>query len=150
MHLRDESGSSPITRGVVVTDESASSPITAVFGVAIFLLFLLLAVQVLLHLYTTSVVGTAAFEAARLHASGDALDRGVAQERAAALMGDYGARVDFDWAGTDDEQVVLRVTGPSPAVLIRAVGQLTGLDTIDRQVRVRVERFRPVDAEAAR
>jgi len=121
--------------------ESGTSPVTALFSVAIFLGFLLMAVQVLVHLYTTSVVTTAAFEAARLEAGAEPAGRAAAQAHATALLGGYGGRVSFDWSGSSADEVVVRITGPSPAVLIRAVGELAGLDSIDRQVRVRVERF---------
>lgn len=126
-------------------DEAGTSPITALFSVAIFLGFLLVAVQVLAHLYTTSVVNAAAFEAARLEAGSEPAGRATAEAHATALLGGYGQRVSFDWSGSGRDEIVLRISGPSPAALIRAVGQLAGLDTIDRQVRVRVERF--VEAE---
>ncbi len=122
--------------------EDGSSAISALFGVAIFLGFLLFAAQILIHLYATSAVSAAAFDTARLVAAADGIDRAAAEDRTRQLLGAYGAAVAFDWSGSSREQVVLRVTGPTPARMIQGLAELTGLKTIDRQVRVRVERFR--------
>lgn len=128
-----------------VHGEDGSSPINAVFGVAIFLIFVLFASQVLLHLYGTSVVTATAFDAARLVAGQDATTPVEAEQRARELLGEYGAdpSVAFDWSGSTADQVVLVVDGPSPARLVSALTELAGLDGIRREVRVRVEEFRP-------
>ena len=125
--------------------EDGSSAITAVFGVAIFLIFVLFAAQVLLHLYGTSTVTAVAFDSARLVAGADGVAPAEAEAQARAALGTYGddPGLTFDWSASDADVVVLRVTGPSPATLVSAVTELTGLDAIRREVRVRVEEFRP-------
>lgn len=127
---------------VTATDEAGTSPISAVFGVAIFLGFLLLATQVLLHLYATSTVSAAIFDAARMVAGEDALSCGAARDHARDLMGTYGGDVTIGCA-TDADNVVMTAVGPSPAPLIAGFGTLTGVDTVEREVRIRVEDFRP-------
>jgi Flp pilus assembly protein TadG len=121
--------------------EDGSSPITAVFGVAIFLGFLFFAVQVLVHLYATSAVTAAAFDVTRAVAADGGIGRAEAEQNARDLLGEYGASVRFRWSETPDE-VVLRVTGPTPAPLIQTVARLGAFDGIEREVRVRKEGFR--------
>lgn len=125
-------------------DEEGASAVTAVFGVAIFLVFLLFAAQVLLHLYGTSTVTAVAFDSARLVAGRDGVSPAEAEARARAALGSYGSdpALKFTWQ-VDADAVVLRVDGPSPATLVTAVTGLAGLDAIEREVRVRVEDFRP-------
>jgi hypothetical protein len=112
-----------------------------VFGVAIFLGFLLFAVQVLVHLFATSAVTAAAFDVARAVAADDGIGRVEAEANARDLLGAYGDRVTFTWAETPDE-VVLTVTGPTPAPLLEAVADLGAFDGIRREIRVRKEGFR--------
>lgn len=123
--------------------EDGTGPVSTVVGVAIFLVFLLFAAQVLIHLYATSVVSAAAFDAARLVAAQGGIDRAVGERHARQLLGRYGRRGDvrLDWSASTPDEVVLRITGPTPARLVDAVASLAGLDRIDRVTRVRVERF---------
>lgn len=122
-------------------DESGTSPITAVFGVGIFLGFLLLAVQVLLHLYATSTVSAAAFDAARLVAGEDAAGCGAAEQHALGLLGGYGQDVAITCTRGADT-VTLTIAGPSPAPMVAGFTTWTGLGDIEREARVRVEDFR--------
>lgn len=121
------------------TDDGGSGPVSAIFGVTIFLGFLLFAVQVTAHLWATSAVTAAAFDGARLVAGNRPMTAEDAEAHVERVLGDYGDRVQFDWSGSTPEEIVLRVTGPTPAALIESVGQLAGLDTIERTVRVRRE-----------
>lgn len=124
--------------------EDGSGPISALLGLVVFLSFLLLAVQVLGHLYATSAVTAASFDAARLVAGEEQVATDVAEQHARVLLGDYGRRPDlrFDWSASTADEVVLRVEGPTPAVLVEAVVSAAGLDAIRREVHVRREAFR--------
>lgn len=128
--------------------EEGSAGINAVFGVAIFLSFVLLTVQVLLHLYASSAMSAAAFDGARGLASEDARSCAEVQDSARSLLGQYGREdgvtfpicVDRTQAG---DEVVFSVRGPSPAPLVSGFfGSAFGLGDIEREARVRVEEFR--------
>lgn len=109
-------------------------------GFLIFLLLLLLAVQVLVRLYATSTLTSAAFGAARQVATDP---RGVAavpaaQDAAIRQLGSFGAaHTTFTWREVDDRQVVVEVQADSPGFL-----PLPGLRHIVRTVTVRTERLR--------
>ena len=102
----------------------------------IFLGFLLLTTQVLLHLYATSTVSAAAFDAARRAAAEQQLTPAEAEGHARGLLGAYGARATVD-CSRDGDAMACRITGPSPAPLVA----LLRLE-IERTARVRVEEFR--------
>lgn len=110
-------------------------------GSAIFLLFLLLAVQTLVHLFATSAVTAAAYDAASDVAT-DTGARTAEIPRAEALarqkLGGLGRKASFDWEEVDGQQVVLEVRVRSPGFLPFA----SPLLQIDRRVVVRTERFR--------
>ena len=113
-------------------------------GVLVFLLLLLLAVQVIYNLYATSAVTAAAFDGARLAAGSDAGPDGRAEAAAhvKAVLGRYGSeRVAVSFQ-PDPDDVVLRVVADNPSFLPLALRRPLGFDTIDRTVRVRVERDR--------
>ena len=124
------------------TDETGSGATSALAGVAAFLAFLLLAVQVLIHLYATSMVSAAAFDAARLASAEASAGPAVARTHGLALLGDYGRRVrSFDiTVGADD--VVVRVRAASPALVPVALARVLSADSIDRTVTMRRERQR--------
>lgn len=111
-----------------------------------FLALLLVAVQLLFNLYATSVVGAAGYDAARVVAGAAARDDPTAELRAEArarqTLGRYGERVQFDWSGSDDDTVVLRLRAANPGLAARRWAGSLGFDTIDRTVRLRVERLR--------
>jgi hypothetical protein len=123
--------------------EDGNGPVTAVFGVGVFLAFLLFAVQVMLHLYGTSTVSAAAFDGARLMAAEDGVSCAAAGSHVRDVLGAYGARVSVTCPVQTADAVAVRVVGPSPAPLVD--GFLTGFDLgdIERTARVRVETFRP-------
>jgi hypothetical protein len=117
-------------------------------GVGVFLVFLLFAVQMLVGLTARSAVAAAAYDAASIAAgyppagvlSADGEVRGEA--RAREELGDVGSRARFDWTGTDDDQVVLRVQVDAPHVLAPSFAGPLLSNQIDRTVIVRRERPR--------
>ncbi len=114
-------------------------------GVIAFLSFLLFAVQLAYDLYATSAVTSAAFDAVRVVAGGDAegdpAARTDAEERARRVLGRYGERVAFTWS-VDDDVVALRVQATNPSFIPAALRRPLRLDVVDRTVRARVERLR--------
>lgn len=127
-----------------MTSERGSGPISAAIGFLVFLSFLLLAVQILMGLYATTVVTAVAADSAhRVANSGnDPAAVAEAEVEGRKLLGRYGNDAVFDWStsGPDDEVIVLRVRAPKPSVLPALASRLSGTK-VDRTVRVRTERF---------
>lgn len=132
-------------------DERGTGLVGTVAGVAVVLVLLLFAAQVLLDLYARSTITAAAYDAARQVAAGrvDHSDPGAlaaaelhAEQRARSVLGRYGQRVAFTWT-VDDQVVRLRVQATTPHVGISAVPSVLHLDRVDRGVTVRIERFQP-------
>jgi len=125
-------------------DERGGGPISMWVGFSVFLVMLLFAVQVLFNLYAASVVTAVSYDAARRVAGSDGgpSSTAAAEARARQSLGRYGDRVDFNWDGSSDEEVVLRVQSDNPSFLPAAMAGPAGLDRLDRTIRVRVERFR--------
>ncbi|MFA9432665.1 hypothetical protein [Egicoccus sp. AB-alg2] len=121
--------------------ESGSSPVTAVFGVAIFLAFVLLATQTLLHLYASSVVSSAAFDVARRGAAEGGGGCAEVDRRVRARLGDHGAGARVDCL-VDGEQLRVRVLADSPARLLAGLRRDAGVRGIERTATVRIERVR--------
>ncbi|MEX0835047.1 MAG: hypothetical protein WD010_03080 [Nitriliruptor sp.] len=124
-------------------DEDGNGPLTSVFGITIFLGFMLFAVQVLLHLYGTSTVSAAAFDGARLMAADGGISCPAAASHVRGILGEYGGKVDVDCPVSNGEVVEVRVVGPSPAPLVGGFLRNFDLGDIERTARVRVEVFRP-------
>jgi hypothetical protein len=105
---------------------------------------LLFAVQALLDLYATSVVTSVAYDAARRVAGSDGGPDAIpgAEDQARRLLGRFGNEVSFDWSATTADDVVLRVRGTVPSVLLPPQRGPLPFGSIDRTVRLRVERFR--------
>ena len=124
--------------------ERGGGPISAWFGFLAFLVLLLFAVQTLTNLYSTSVVTAVAFDAARQVAGAGGGQGSVAsaEDQARRSLGRFSDRVRFDWSASDGETVVLRVQAANPSMLLPAAAGPVAFETIDRTVRVRVERFR--------
>lgn len=131
--------------------ERGQSSIGAIAGTTVVLAFLFVCVHLIVGLYATSTVTAEAYDAARRVASAD-IDHGdpVARARAQSTaesdarrsLGPFRERVQpFDWTGTDDDVVRLRVRAESPSLLAFGAGPL-GVEHIDRTVTVRVERVR--------
>ena len=134
------SGGSPLSGR---RSEEGAGVISTVFGVTIFLVLLLFAVQVLVGLYATSVVTAATYDAAKVMAGADAGDSALARADAEAgarsQLGRYGSRAAFRWQN-DAEVVRLHVQAPRPTLLPSTLVRGVGLDDIERTVTVRVER----------
>lgn len=111
-----------------------------------FLFFLLFASQVLLHLYATSVVTSAAFSAAtRVAAEGaDCGPGGSTAERVVrSRLGDAGRRPDLRVTCTDDgAMTAVTIQARSPAQGLSLVTYGLSLDRIERTARVRTETVR--------
>lgn len=126
-------------------DELGAGVIATVAGVAVFLVLLLFAVQVLVGLYATSVVTAATYDAAKVLAGADAGDSAVgragAEAGARSQLGRYGQKAAFDWEN-DAEAVRLQVKAPRPTLLPRSLVRGVGLSDIERTATVRVERVR--------
>lgn len=110
-------------------------------GFLIFLVLLLFATQVVVRMYATSVLTSAATRAAETVASSPVplADVTTAETDARSQLGSFGAdNTVFVWREVDAQQVVLEVSGRSPEFL----PGLSGWSRIDRTVTVRTERFR--------
>jgi predicted cobalt transporter CbtA len=121
--------------------DSGTAIVGTVVGFLIFTVLLLLATQVLVRLYATSALTSAATRAAEDVASAPDPVAGVpaAEADARSRLGSFGAtRTVFTWREVDGGQVVLEVAGRSPEFL----PGLPGWSRIDRTVIVRTERFR--------
>lgn len=124
--------------------EAGSSPITAVFGFVVLLAFLFGGVQLSLHLFASSAVSAAAFDAARSLAAEGSGSCLAARERALSVLGAYGQDVTVVCPDVAPDVAAVRITGPSPAPLLDGFfGLGFDLGGIEREAQVRVERFRP-------
>ncbi|MDQ4070550.1 MAG: hypothetical protein M3203_13925 [Actinomycetota bacterium] len=125
-------------------DERGGGPVSVWIGFSVFLVMLLFAVQVLFNLYAASVVTAVSYDAARRVAGSEGGPDYIAdaEQQARQALGRYSDRVTFDWSATSDEEVVLRVQADNPSVLLPVVAGPAAFDSLDRTIRVRVERFR--------
>lgn len=119
--------------------------VATLFGVLVFVLLLLFAAQVLVGLYTTSVVTAATYDAARIVAGADAGTEEPARHDAEAgarrQLGRAGEDMRFAWT-VDADAVRLTVRAQRPTLLPRALAGGVGLGDIVRTVQVRTERVR--------
>ncbi len=131
--------------GKTTQAQEGAGVVSSVVGVAIFLVLLLFAVQVLVGLYATSVVTAATYDAAKILAGGDQGDstasRANAEDTARSQLGRFGERATFRWAN-DVDTIRLHVRAPRPTLLPRSLAHSVGLGDIERTVRVPVERVR--------
>lgn len=120
-------------------------------ALVVFLTFLMFAVHLAVNLYANSTVTARAYDAATQVAGAD-IDHGdpgavraamrSAEADVRAGLGGYSSRIrEFDWSGTSADAVQLRLVVDNPSFLIFSSGGV-GVETIDRTVRVRVERVR--------
>ncbi len=128
--------------------EAGTGLVGTTVGVTIFLAFLLLATQVLLGLYTTSVVTSVTVDAATdvAHAVDPTSDvaQQPASEEARRRLGSYATgsgQVELDWTATTGDEVVVTVRAHKMTLLPPSFGAALG-NRIDRTVRVRTERLR--------
>ena len=117
--------------------------VSTLAGVLVFLVLLMLATQVLFDLYARSTVTAVAYDAARVVAGADSGAGAVvvAESQARAGLGHYADGATFTWA-VDNDVVQLRVKVQNPSLLPPVFKHALGIDTVDRTVRVRVERVR--------
>jgi hypothetical protein len=121
-------------------DDSGSGPISTVFGVAMFLGFLLLATQALVHLYASSTVSSAVFDAARRGAAEGGGGCSAAVPRARSLLGEYGQRDGVEVSCSETGRTLrLTLRGPTPANLIGGFGATMGQGDIERTATVHLE-----------
>lgn len=118
-------------------------------GVLVFLCFLLFAVQLLVGLFGRSVVTSIALSGANRvagarvdhsDATAVAVARAQAETEMRQLLGRQASRTTFDWSASTPDEVVLRVHANLPRFLLPGVQGRLGTDTVDRTIRVRVER----------
>lgn len=122
-----------------VDDQDGSSSLTSVFGVMIFLGFLFLATQVLVHLWATSTVTAVAFDEARRvsAATADGTVAGGCDEhvepRVRSRLGSWGQQASVRCTANPErpEAITVRVTGPTPARSLAGFG-FTPVSDIDR------------------
>lgn len=130
--------------------EAGTGLIGSAAGVAVFLAFLLFAVQFSVNLYATSSVNAAGYDAARTVASRRVDHRDPASLQAAQLeaertlrqlLGQVGREADVSWS-VDPDAVRLRLVVDAQGILPSGLARETGLRTIDRTFVVRVEEVR--------
>lgn len=121
-------------------EEAGTGLVSSVAGVLAFLAFLLFAVQILVHLFASSYVNAAAFDAARLASGAGDVDSVEARAHGLDLLGDFADRVSEFSVVVTDERVTVRVQAASPALLPATFGHVIGTDSIDRSVTLRRER----------
>jgi hypothetical protein len=133
-----------------MTDDRGVGMLPTAAGFVVFLLFLLLAVQVLYGLYATSTVRGVLNDAASRAANGVATEAELARladdaERSLGPMGDRTTillrLVDDDADGVPDVVAGSAVADP-PRFVPPPLGRMGGLGDIDVAVRVRIERVR--------
>ncbi len=111
---------------------------SSVFGLMFFLVFLLLATQLMWSLYATSVVTSAAYDAGRAVArSGDA---GAAEARFESSIGSYNADVSIS-APPGEGVVTVVVTGANPSLLPDRFARSLPFGVIERTIEIRNEVF---------
>jgi hypothetical protein len=113
--------------------------VSSVAGVMVFLAFLLLAAQVLVHLFATSYVNAAAFDAARLASGSAGVTEAAAAEHGLKVLGSFAGRVSVFTVDIAVEAVHVHVEADSPALLPAAFGRVVGSTAIDRVVVLRRE-----------
>jgi hypothetical protein len=118
-------------------------------GFLVFLMLMFAATQVLFDLYATSMVTSAAHDAARVVAGFDnAADRcgaTVIGDRVFSdALGAYSTETNatLTWTCSDPDAVRVRVVADHPTVLPQLLVGLTGLGHIDRTIVVRAEQLR--------
>ena len=118
-------------------------------GFVVFLMLMVVAVQILFNLYATSMVTSAAHEAARTVAGfAAAADRCAAVDDAEArfleVLGDYGeaGHAQLRWTCADPDVVTVRVIADHPTLLPPRFAGLIDLGHVDRTIAVRIEEVR--------
>lgn len=122
--------------------------ISTAAGVLVFLLFLLLAVQLLYSLYASSTVTAVAHDAVQQAALAGAPSLADIEADARRSLGEIGAAATFRWSTDDQDRngrpdtLVLQVVAHPPRFVPRSIGDGVGLGVIDRTTRARIEEAR--------
>lgn len=118
--------------------EEGASPVTSIVGLGVFLTFLVFVVQVVLYLFTSSVVQAAAVDGASRGAGAASSDSALAaREHAEAILGDLADDAVITTAITTDKSGELLNVGIEvrvPTLLGRV-----GLATVERGAEARIE-----------
>jgi hypothetical protein len=126
-----------VTNRPRLTGDTGAGVISAAFGIAVFLLFLFVTVQLLVNLFFISSVTSAAHDAAAAAAHGGSTQAAGDDFRRA--LGAAGDGASLRWDTSDPDVISLQVRVPYPDLAI--TGALPFFDTLDRTVRVRVEQL---------
>lgn len=129
--------------------ESGTGMIGSTFGLVALLAFLMFAVHLLFGLYASSVITANGFDAAReaaayqaaMGSASTSAPTARAEARARARLGRYSERVHFDWSGSSDDTIRLRLQSSPPDLMIFGGGPAKFV-AVDRTIVVRVERYR--------
>ena len=125
-------------RGVPDPGEEGASPVTSVVGLGVFLTFLLVVVQVVLYLFTASVVQAAAVDGASRGAGAAASDPTLAaRDHAAAVLGRLADDAVIAASVVDDPSG--RVLAVDIEVRLPSVLGAVGLATVERGAEARIE-----------
>ncbi len=122
----------------IAHDQDGNGPMTATGGVLMFLFFLFVTVQASMHLYANSQAGAIALEGASRVARSD-----MTCDQASSWVN---ARV-ANWDGVGGscaivgDRVEVTVSGASPAPVLRIMGKLLQLESINRTGSSRIEEF---------
>ena len=126
--------------------QRGSGVLGTVLATGVFLALMLFGAQVLVGLYYRTAVTAATYDAAKAVAGADtaaeAAARSDATRNARAQLGGYGADVEFDWARSTDDVVVVTATARRPTFLPEALTGPAGLGDFERTVEVRREKLR--------
>ncbi len=126
--------------------ERGSGLIGMMFGLTVFLLLLIFAVQVLFNLYANTALTSAAHEATRQVAGFDSAD-----DRCAAVddaetafwerLGNYAdsGTATLTWTCNRDDVVRLTVEARHPTILPAVIGDLSGLGRFNRTIEMHAE-----------
>lgn len=125
--------------------EAGVGLISSVAGIFVFLAFLLLAAQVLVHLFATSYVNAAAFDAARLASGAGRVSEAQARAHGMDVLGSFAGRVSNFEVAVGADQVTVNVQARSPALLPALFGRVIGASSIDRSVTLRREQLQCAD-----
>lgn len=125
--------------------DAGTGLIGAAFGLFAMMAFLLLAMQLLLTLYTTSVVQTVAFDGARAAATdapggSSAVDAELfaIEEQARDALGPIGDDASFVW-DSDGQSITLQVSVDAPSLLPESLS--SGWSSVSRRAVVRREQL---------
>lgn len=115
-------------------------------GLVVFMFLMLAAVQVLFNLYATTMLTSAAWDAARFVAGFDQADHRcgaipVAEARFYAGLGDYSetGEATLRWTCNHPDWVRVEITADHPSILPERLRGLLGLGRLERSIEVRVE-----------